>query len=89
MNEQIKKLIEQATSRSHRSQGFGGEPTHIYPGTLDPEKFAELIIKECASICEINGNTYMYSFTPAKARLAESTSKYCGTMIKKHFGVEE
>jgi hypothetical protein len=89
MNERIKELLEQATSRTHRSQGFCGEPTHIYPGTLDPEKFAELIIKECASLCEINGSTYKYSFTPAKAMLAESASKYCGTMIKKHFGVEE
>jgi len=68
-----------------------------YPGWADQgqylsvweDKFAELIIKDCASICEINGSTYKYSFTPAKARLAESTSKYCGTMIKKHFGVDE
>jgi hypothetical protein len=53
------------------------------------DRFAELIVKECASLCEINGSTYKYSFTPAKAMLAESASKYCGTMIKKHFGVEE
>jgi hypothetical protein len=82
MNKQIKKLAEQATRCE--------EPDGLFPREVfDIEKFAELIIKECASICEINGNTYMYSFTPAKARLAESTSKYCGTMIKKHFGVEE
>ena len=44
MNERIKQLMEQATSKPHRSQGIGGEPTHIYPGTLDKEKFAELIV---------------------------------------------
>jgi len=52
------------------------------------EKFAELIVRECASICELNGQSYTHSFTPAKARLAESTSNHCGLMIKKHFGVE-
>ena len=52
------------------------------------KKFAELIVKECASICEIEGQSYKHSFTPAKARLAESTSNHCATMIKKHFGVE-
>ena len=45
MNERIQELITQATSKPHRSQGIGGEPTHIYPGTLDPEKFAELIVE--------------------------------------------
>jgi hypothetical protein len=52
-------------------------------------KFTELIIQECASICEINGQSYKHSFTPAKARLAESTSNHCAKMIKHHFGVEE
>jgi hypothetical protein len=55
---------------------------------FNKEKFAELIVKECASICELNGQSYTHSFTPAKARLAESTSNHCGLMIKKHFGVE-
>lgn len=50
MNERIKDLIAQATSKPHRDQGFGGEPTHTYPGTLDPEKLAELIIMECAGV---------------------------------------
>lgn len=54
---------------------------------FDTNKFAELIVRECASICELQ--SYKHSFTPAKTRLAESTSVYCGTLIKKHFGVEE
>jgi hypothetical protein len=47
MNTRIQELIAEATSRPHRSQGIGGEPTHIYPGTLDPVKLAELILGEC------------------------------------------
>lgn len=50
------------------------------------ENFAELIVKECASICELQ--KYQYTLTPAKAKVAESTSIFCGTMIKKHFGIK-
>ena len=79
MNERIKKLIEQATSRPHRSQGFGGEPTHIYPGTLDPEKFAELIIKECAKVA--------WYHTPDTEDL--EYSHLIKDKILKHFRVKE
>jgi hypothetical protein len=80
MNERILKLFTEACYHGDY------EPENV-PNVV-AEKLAELIIKECASLCEINGSTYKYSFTPAKAMLAESASKYCGTMIKKHFGVE-
>jgi hypothetical protein len=78
MNERIRELAEQASKE-------------VFPinSIAFMEKFAELIVKECASICELNGQSYTHSFTPAKARLAESTSNHCGLMIKKHFGVEE
>lgn len=48
MNERIQALVEQATSRPHRDQGVGGEPTHIYPGTFSVEKFAQLVIADTA-----------------------------------------
>ena len=82
MNEQIRELAEQA--------GLGKErwnTTEQFNSFL--AKFAESIVRECASICEVNGDSYKYSFTPTKALLAESTSVYCGTLIKKHFGVSE
>jgi hypothetical protein len=82
MNERIKLLAEQ----SYDTVEYNYAPSKEF---FNKQKFAELIIKECASLCEINGSTYKYSFTPARAMLAESASKYCGTMIKKHFGVEE
>lgn len=84
MNNRIQELAEQA--------GLG-IIFHLEEMGVDGEtelwKFAELIVKDCVSICELNGQSYKHSFTPAKAKLAESTSVYCGTLIKKHFGVEE
>ena len=76
MNERIKELAIEAE--------FSEKDLHIQGDNF--QKFAELLIKDCASICEINGQSYKYSFTPARARLAESTSNHCGLMIKKHFG---
>jgi hypothetical protein len=88
MNERIKLLAEQATSRPHRSQGFGGEPTHIYPGTLDPEKFAELIIKECAKVA------YKYASDSENYDHYDDVGWDClpsdlKSHIKEHFGVEK
>ena len=83
MNKRIRELVKQATLSGHML----GES--YVQSRLDEQKFAELIVRDCASICELNGQSYTHSFTPAKARLAESTSNYCGLMIKRHFGVEE
>ena len=85
MNERVRELAKQAAlyARSDNSSMLFENYQKRYS-----EKFAELIVKECASICELNGQSYKHSFTPAKAKLAESTSVYCGTLIKKHFGVE-
>lgn len=82
MNKKIKQLAIQAL-------GDYSQDDYWPFFTEELEKFAELIVKECASICEINGQSYKHSFTPAKARLAESTSNHCAMMINKHFGVEE
>lgn len=87
MNERILEYAEQA--RLHAKS--------VFPNSIDDptgwnyeyhKKFAELIVRECVSICEINGQSYKHSFTPAKARLAESTSNHCAMIITKHFGVE-
>jgi hypothetical protein len=74
MNERIQKLIEQATS----TQG----PTPYNPLTFevfDKEKFAELIVKECAGIYDKidNGNLHM------------GTYDYLEALNKTFFGVEE
>lgn len=73
MNEQIKKLIEAATVKEH-SHGAYGE--HEWHRKLDPEKFAELIIAECADM-----------FPDDLSSMRDYTGKACRYMIKEHFGL--
>lgn len=87
MNKKMIELYDIAADLATQEcivRGLVPQPTCSMIG----EKFAELIVRECASICELNGKSYQHSFTPAKARLAESTSVFCGELIKKHFGVK-
>jgi isocitrate dehydrogenase kinase/phosphatase len=62
MNERILELAKQA--------GLDYMPDH------DLEKFAQLILHDCMSICEELGNKGM-------------DGHYCVDEIRKHFGVEE
>ena len=66
MNERIKELAEQC--------GFRPQPS-IYDRnqSFDIEKFAELIVRECADVATINAHQWA---SP-------------GTYVLKHFGVEE
>jgi hypothetical protein len=69
MNERIKELAEQA--------GWGkGEIRDdcMQCSPFDPEKFAELIVQECAAEAD---------------KCAERGSWMAGYRIKQHFGVEE
>ena len=67
MNDLIKKLAEQA--------GFIDRGTnHTAYMNFDHEKFAELIIRECAGVCENSNYQFGTIFTK---------------MIKEHFGVAE
>ena len=75
MNERIKQLAEQATSYIDPSANDG------VCWNFDKEKFAELIVRECAGLFP---NVYVeiedeYGHTPVIA------SDY----IKKHFGVDQ
>ena len=89
MNERIKELAFKTGFISKRNNGDEWRWGYIDPELEQKlEQFAELIVAECASICELNGKTYKYTFTPAKAQLAESTSSYCGELIKRYFGVK-
>ena len=67
MNERIRLLAEQATTYHN-----GGLGTEIE--LFDKEKFAELIVGECASVCENSNYEFGTIFTK---------------MIKEHFGVKE
>ena len=64
MNERIKELAEQCWDKRPEGQ------LHF-----DNEKFAELIVKECANVADDN---YIHR-----------GSRTCGLAIRLHFGVEE
>ena len=75
MNERIRKLYDQAIIIED-----GGD---YVCGELDPEKFAELIIRECAQAMMDYGKTY------AHPSAGEYQSNEFSKVIKQHFGVEE
>jgi len=73
MNKRIQQLLEQAT--------IIGEPG--YPDSkfeyFDKEKFAELLVKECAQVCRDQPNIYAMKLDRDN----------CAIAIEEHFGVEE
>jgi hypothetical protein len=72
MNDLIAKLYDQATVLEGNGDYVAGE--------LDPVKFAELIVKECAKVSEDD-------ITDGDA-CCTNTAYRIASQIKKHFGVE-
>jgi hypothetical protein len=70
MNERIRLLAEQATTKGEWSC-----VNNRYMEEFDKEKFAELIVKECAWLVNENDISLPYGTF--------------GELIKQHFGVEE
>jgi len=66
MNERIRELIKQATTIEEHKWGVSYDK-------FDKEKFAELIVKECAGV----------------ALMSNGNNLYVCELIKEHFGVEE
>ena len=78
MNERIRELAEQAGATIN--EGFDGKKDFVYGITMSPEeleKFAELIVRECADYIDAFNEEHM---------VEEGT---IGADIKEHFGVEE
>ena len=69
MNEMIKTLFIRAGGGVEEENGN----LWTYCEDLDPEKFAQLVVRECANIATINAHQWA---SP-------------GTYILKHFGVTE
>lgn len=67
MNERIRELREQAGLQPY----YDAQEGQI-------EKFAELIVRECANICFSEAEGHSMAF-----------GDHCGIVIKSHFGVEE
>jgi hypothetical protein len=73
MNERLQELAEQA--------GLLGPSSRIGNAHEAAEKFAELIVRECANHCDLLLNHKMSS------EWSRGTHD-CSKAIKKHFGVE-
>jgi len=85
MNKRIRQLAEQA-GLLPREIGPVVETRHMKKKEQDLEKFAELIVKECARLCEHESNDDEYDqYDMGQSVKAESIK----TAIKEHFGVEE
>ena len=83
MNERINKLFGQAMDQSIPETWT--TLTHSQLSILK-DKFAELIVKECADLCEHEYNDDEYDqYDMGMSVKAESIK----TAIKQHFGVEE
>ncbi len=79
MNSRIEKLARK--SGATLNEGFDGNRNFVYGITMSPEeldKFAQLIVKECAGIYDKidNGNPHM------------GTDDYLEALHKTFFGVE-
>jgi len=76
MNERIRSLIERAEYQVGKQYGPDWE-VYVEPSREQIlEKFAELIVKECAEACEKNSYLALNGWQRAK-------------QIREHFGVEE
>jgi hypothetical protein len=77
MNERIRQLAEQASNTTTSYYDGRGNVTQT---VFDKEKFAELIVRECAEIADTG--------RPNSVGCGYIT-KTNGMRIKEHFGVEE
>jgi hypothetical protein len=76
MNERIQKLAVEAGLKIESLMTNPPKPFQILGSTEQFEKFAELIVQECAKACEENSYLALNGWQRAK-------------QIKEHFGVEE
>ena len=77
MNKRIKELAEQA--------GYSKDFLAIgLPNNM--EKFAELIVRECADACYKHKDVESFGIYPIRVAMV---TKACSDNIKQHFGVEE
>ena len=73
MNKRIKELVQQTDAWC--DQNYAGDK--FYDVRWE-EKFAELIVRECANICFSEAAGHNMAF-----------GEHCGVVIKEHFGVEQ
>jgi hypothetical protein len=98
MNERIKLLAEQAGAVFEKTNGLNDCPQDSLVGD-EIEKFAELIVQECAEICnqsilhnedmlpKFNKPSELYEKLVTHGAILQAEKLIDG--IKEHFGVEE
>ena len=77
MNERIRELAEQAKCYADENSAHYLQNPH-WIETFE-EKFAELIVRECAKVCRDQPNVYAL----------KADRDNCAIAIEEHFGVEE
>ena len=73
------KRIEKFARESGAWNQVYGNRTFMIDEHFDIEKFAELIVRECAQVCRTQNNEYAL----------ELDRENCASAIEEHFGVEE
>jgi hypothetical protein len=84
MNKRIKELAVQATTTTYEDDGWRLYATKVE--TFNKEKFAELIVRECALVAKT------LPHTPERHWVQDSVTYipvHCEQNILKHFGVKE
>ena len=85
MNEKIRELVYQSDFIGKKINGDEWRWGYIDPELNSKlEKFAELIVQECATICK---DTAEKQFSPLYNRESDGAA-VCYKKIKEHFGVE-
>ena len=88
MNERIRELAEQAGGnpnyKAFRGHFLPPPPDYIDPATVDLERFAELIVRECIGCCE----QVISDPVPKDVDTWLNGGTQCMAEIKQHFGVE-
>jgi len=78
MNERLKQLKKQAMVKEYSHDCWGKTETYE---VLDPEKFAELIVRECLDVVALR----LYLGTE---EICRQECKALASEIKEYFGVE-
>ena len=85
MNEKIKQFSEQAIHYAASRPMPELKDRDLYLDNLF-EKFAELIVRECADACYKHKDVESFGIYPIRVAMV---TKACSDNIKQHFGVEE
>jgi len=86
MNEQrIRELAEQAGITTNLDTDYYEKDMNKWVDYFS-EKFAELIVRECADACYKHKDVESFGIYPVRVAMV---TKACSDNIKQHFGVEE